>query len=115
MEIRIAAALLLTALLVVSPVAIGDEAARGPEDPAAERADASVEHTALARYFRAMATEARSRVRLHEYMARSMHSGKKRAQLGARHCEKLAELYGAMAEEFDQLAELHDEEAKGER
>lgn len=111
METRIAVALFVGVLLVTPLAAIGDEPERGPEATAAERQDTSVEHAALASYFRAMATEARSRARLHDYMARSMHSGKKRAQLGARHCEKLAGLYREMAEEFDQLAQLHNEEA----
>jgi len=78
-------------------------------------ADTPADHAVLAEYFRAKATEARGEMRLHNYMARSIHSGKKRAQLGARHCEKLAEPYRAMAEEYDGLAERHDEEARTSR
>lgn len=112
MAIRIAAKLSVLLAVPALALATSDEGTLSPEQLAVEMAEAPVEHAALARYFRAMSAEARGEMRLHEYMARSFHSGKKRAQLGARHCEKLAEQYRAMAEEYDGLAELHDEAAR---
>lgn len=109
MAIQIAAGLLLTALVVVPALAISEQDTRAPEQLAVEVADTPADHAALAEYFRARAAAARGEMRLHKSMARSFHSGKKRAQLGARHCEKLAEQYRAMADEYDALAKLHDE------
>lgn len=102
---------LLMVLLAAPVSSVGQESPRPTEQLEGESGDIAGDHALLADYFRAMAASARAGVRLHTYMARSFHSGKKRAQLGARHCEKLVEQYRAMAEEYDALARLHDEEA----
>ncbi len=104
---------LLMVLLATPAPAVGQ--ARAPGDPEEGSAIAS-DHAVQANSFRAMAASARAEMRLHKYMARTFHSGRKRAQLGARHCEKLVEQYRAIVEEYEALATLHDEAAaEGER
>ncbi len=112
MAIRLVGGLLFAAVFLVPALAISSEDARAPEQLGAEGAHESADHAALAEYFRARAAAARAEMRLHKSMARSFHSGKKRRQLGARHCEKLVEQYRAIADEYDALAKLHDEEAR---
>lgn len=116
MAIRIATAgSLLMVLFAVPAPAVAQEGAQAPEQLESESTDIAGEHALLADYFRSKAASARAEMRLHKYMARSFHSGRKRAQLGARHCEKLVEQYRAIAEEYEALARLHDEEARETR
>ncbi len=113
MAFRIATAgALLTVLFSTAAPAVGEEKAGVVEQPVGESAAIAGDHALLADYFRAMAVAARSRTRLYETMARESHPTERRAQLEARHYERLAEQYGAMAEEYDALATLHDEEAR---
>jgi len=116
MAIRVATVgSLLMVLFAVPVTAVGQESTRAPEQLEGERAEILGDHAPLADYFRAMAASARAEMRLHKFMARTFHSGKKRAQLGAHHCEKLVEQYRAIAEEYDALARLHDDEAREAR
>ncbi len=105
----------LMVLFAAPAPAVGQESTRAPEQLEGEPADTRGDPALLADYFRAMALSARAEMRLHKYMARTFHSGKKRAQLGARHCEKVVEQYRAIAEEYDELARLHDDEAREAR
>jgi hypothetical protein len=106
---------LLMVLFAVPAPAVGQESTRASEQLEGQPGDILGDRALWADYFRAMALSARAEMRLHKYMARSFHSGKKRAQLGARHCEKLVEQYRAIAEEYDALARLHDEESREAR
>ncbi len=116
MAIRVATVgSLLLVFVAVSAAAIGQESTRAPETLEGESADISGDHELLADYFRAMAVAARSRSRLYDDLGNSSDSGEKRALLVARHYEKLGEQYRTMAEEYDALASIHDEEASEAR
>jgi len=116
MAIRVATmGSLLMVLFAISAPAGGQENERAPEQLGGESADIAGDHALLADYFRAMSVAARSRSRFYDVMANSSDSGEKRAQLVARHYEKLVEQYRAVAEEYDALAILHDEEASEAR
>lgn len=108
---RTAIALLLGALLFSPGLAAGEE---GPslEQMVAEMAKTPAEHTALAEHYHAKAERARAAMRRHEQMNRAYGRGKQRSGPPASaHCKRLAKSYGAMANEFDELAKLHEAEA----
>lgn len=109
---RTAIALLLGALLFSPGLAAGEE---GPslEQIVTEMAKTPAQHTALADHYRAKAEKARAAERYHERMGRSYTRGKQGSGPRASvHCKNLAKNYAAMAEQYDELAKFHDEEAK---
>lgn len=110
---RIGAALLCGAIAVTPALGLADADAT-LEELVVEMAETPHQHAALARYYRARAEEARTEAIRHDRMGRS-YRGRKRIVERVRmrkHCQKISEQYSTMATEYDELAKLHDGEAK---
>lgn len=84
------------------------------EELVIEMASTPQEHQAVAQHYTSKAAEARADARRHEGMARTYASGGRNRPQRA-HCLALAEKYNEIAAEYDQLAKLHEEEAKTAR
>lgn len=120
MNTRIAALLALGALVFAPGLAVADET-HSLEQVLVESAKTPAEHQALAEHYRAKATEARADAKYHETMARTYSpAGQQKMSWGtvqerqkmAAHCKNIQQQDEAMAKEYDDLAKLHDEEAK---
>ena len=73
-------------------------------------------HLALADYYRANADTARAEAHRHRSMAITYRSGKIRnRQLMGTHCDRIVSAQEALAKEYEELAALHEQEAKGEQ
>lgn len=114
MMTRIAMGLLFVGALALSPgVSLAEEGTPSLEQVVVEMANTPEEHAALARYYHAKAEEARAEMRSHEGMGRSYSAGKvTQKQRMKRHCQNISEKYSAMADDYEALAKLHEEEAK---
>jgi hypothetical protein len=76
-------------------------------------ADTPEEHAALARYYQAKAEEARAEMRRHERMGRVYVGGKSpQRRLMQTHCRNISKRYSDVAEEYEALAKLHEQETK---
>lgn len=111
-----AAGILIVGALALSPgmaLANGDSDALEPL--VIEMAGTPGMHTALAGHYRAEAQEARAEKRRHERMGEAYRRRKVSLRWieERRHCERLAKKYAEVAEEYEALARLHEEEAKG--
>ena len=122
MTTRIAAILVLGALALAPGLAVADES-HSLEAAVVESATTSAEHAALTAHFRAKAADARREARQHDTMAGAYGppgSGKttwgtiQRRQKMADHCKRLSQHNNAIAQDFDALAALHDEQAKAQ-
>ena len=107
----------IVALLLAGTLALGAGFAAAQDKPleqlVIEMADSAVEHAAIAGYYRTKAEEARQEVRHHERMAVTYANGTFPQPLRkGEHCDRLAEQYASVAEEYEQLAQLHQEESK---
>ncbi len=118
MHHRTATALVLGAALTAFPSLLpgstqADEEPVSVEELVVEMANTPGDHAAVAKYFRAKAAEARAEANRHRSMGRVYTGGKlhHRSQMES-HCRKLTAQSNAMADEYDALAKLHDEEAK---
>jgi len=105
---------LLVGFMALSPgLGQAEEGGHSLEQLVVEMADTPQQHAALARHFQAKAEEARAEVRRHESMGRSYGGGKiSHRQRMKRHCESISEKYTSLADEYEALATLHEEEAK---
>ena len=113
MTARFAVALLVGALVLLPGFAAAEGEGTSLEELVAEMAHSRGEHTALAEHYRAKAAAARADGRRHQSMGRAYGGGKSsQRQAFQTHCKKLSEQQEAMAQEFDALAKLHDEEAQ---
>jgi hypothetical protein len=119
MTIRIAAVSFLAALALASSVAADD--AKSVEEIAIEKASTPADHTALANDFHARAEGARAEAKKHDSMARTyMPSGQSKMSWGtvqarqkmAEHCKRISQQNTAIANDYDELAKLHESEAK---
>ena len=104
------------ALIVGSLLAPGATTAQSDytdlEHVVVEMADTAAEHEALAKHYTALADRARSDVRRHEQLARVyVHTRNANRQLSS-HCERLAQKFGEIAAEYDELAKLHAAESR---
>jgi hypothetical protein len=109
------AALLLFGTLSLSPMLslAAEEGGHSLEQLAVEMVHTAEQHLALARHYHAKAEEARAEARRHQSMGSSYGGGKfTQRQMMQRHCENLSEKYTGMADDYDALAQLHEEEAK---
>lgn len=120
MNIRIAALLALGALVFAPRLTLADES-HSLEQVMVEMAKTPAEHQALAEHYRSKAADARADAKEHETMARTyIPSGQQKMSWGtiqqrqkmADHCKKLQQQDESIAQEYDALAKLHDEEAK---
>jgi len=113
MTTRFAVALLLGALALSPGSAAAEEQADSLEQIVVEMADTPAEHAALAKHYRAQADQARALAKRHLSMGRAYVGGKStQGRQFQNHCRKIAEQQEAMAQEYDALAKLQDEEAK---
>ena len=112
MTARFAVTLLLAAL-ALSPGSVAAEEAPSLEQLVAEMAHTRGEHAALAQHYRAKAEAARAEARRHQSMGRAYGAGKSaQRQHFQDHCRKISEEQEAIAQEYDALAKLHDEEGQ---
>jgi hypothetical protein len=111
---RLAVAFVLLASLALAPgFAVAQEEAPSLEQVLAETADTPAEHAALAGYYRGKADEARALARRHKSMGHAYVGGKSaQKQHFQNHCRKITEQQEKIAQEYDAMAKLHDEEAK---
>jgi hypothetical protein len=113
MSTRFAVALLLGALALSPGSAGAEEQGDSLELLVVEMAQTPAEHAALAKHYRAKADSARALAQRHQSMGRAYVGGKStQGRQFQNHCRKIAEQQEAMAQEYDALAKLHDEEAK---
>lgn len=102
----------LAGVLLVSPLSVSAQD-DSLEHIVIEMASTPAEHAAIARYYLSKAEEARRETSRHEQMARAYDRGKISQRVPMRgHCLRLAESFRAVAEEYGQLAQLHDAESK---
>lgn len=113
MRSKFGVAVLLGALALAPSLTVAQEGAASLEQLVVESADSPADHAALANYYRAKAAAARAEAKRHEGMARAYTGGKmmERARMQS-HCKKIAKDHDAIAMEYDELAKLHDAEAK---
>ena len=119
MTIRIAAVSLLAALALASSVAADD--AKSVEEIAIEKASTPADHEALADDFHARAEGARAEAKKHDSMARTyMPPGQSKMSWGtvqarqkmSEHCKQISKQSNAIADDYEELAKLHEAEAK---
>lgn len=115
MHSRIATAFLFGALALVPGFASAEDASTSLEQLVVEMAHTPAEHAAIAGHYRAKASEAREAAARHQAMGRAYGSGKLGTRGASVHCKKLAEQNTAMAADFEELAKLHDAEAREAR
>lgn len=113
MRSKFGVAVLLGALALAPSLTVAEEGAHSLEQLVVESADSPADHAALAAHYRARAAEARAEAKRHESMGRVYTGGKmmERARMQS-HCKKIAADHNAIAAEYDELAKLHDAEAK---
>jgi hypothetical protein len=98
----------------ISPAAASaEEESRSLEQLVVEMAKTPAEHAALASYYRGKAGDARKLAQRHLSMGRAYVGGKStQGRQFQNHCRKIAEQQEALAQEYEALATLHDEEAE---
>lgn len=114
---KIAATLFLGGLALSPELAAAQGGSTSLEQLAVEMAQTPEQHAALARYYRTEAAEARAKAKRHEGVGRSyMEKGRGAKPIQQermrRHCQDISDKYNGMADDYDALAKLHDEEAK---
>lgn len=98
---------LLAALLAVPAMALAQD--HDVEQLVIEMANTPDEHRAVARHYRAKASEAREEARRHESMGRTYAAQRSaQPQQGRQHCERLAQNFEGIATEYEELAKLHE-------
>lgn len=107
----------LAAALAVTPAAAWTaEGTTSLEELVSKMADTPEEHQAVAEYFRGKAQSAMAEVEIHQRMGRSYGGGKASAAAQMKvHCDRIAEAQALLAKEYEELARLHEAEAKGEK
>jgi len=109
-RIVMAAALVL---LPVLPASAAETDTSSLEELAAQLATTPEQHQVVAAYFRGKAVEARKGADTHRAMARGYTQGNyKRKEIMKDHCERLIASFEAIAKEYDELAEAHEQAAK---
>jgi hypothetical protein len=78
------------------------------EDLMIENADTPEEHTALARYFRMKAAEAKALAEKHRTMGRNYRQRPKPLPTMKKHCDRIAELNEELAAQYEELAKGED-------
>ena len=118
---KIGTALMLGALALAPGSARAADQGPSLEQVVVEMANTPAEHAALASYYRAKANEARAEAREHDSMAKTYAPGTgqkttwgtiQERQKMADHCKKLSQQSDAIAQDYEELAKLHDEAAK---
>jgi len=113
MSRRFVVAFLLGALTLAPGFALAQEGGGSLEEVVVEMAHTKAEHQALAKFYGEKAADARALASRHQSMGRAYLGGKGgNKQAFTNHCKRIAEQQDAMAKEFDELAKLHEEEAK---
>ena len=111
MRIEIMAVLILGSL-AASVAATAQSANTDLEHVVVEMADTPAEHQALVRHYMALAERARADERRHEQLARVYLVTRNPGRQRSNHCEQIAQKFGEIAAEYDELAKLHAEEAR---
>jgi len=113
MMTRLAGALLVGGLVLSPGLSLADESAPSLEEVVVTMADTPEKHAALAHYYQGKAAEARSEAKRHETMGLAYGGGRlSERQRMKRHCQNMREKYTGIAEDYDALAKVHEEEAK---
>jgi hypothetical protein len=91
-----------------------DEAGEALEELVVKIASTPEQHHALAGYYREKANSARGEASRHRRVGAAYASGKVRARQKMQdHCNEIASGQDALATDYDELAALHEQEAKG--
>ena len=113
MRTSIGAALTIAALALSPGSPFAEESADSLERLAVDMAHTPEHHAALAEHYRAKAVEARAEMRRHERVGKSYDRGLSVLRESMqRHCQDIARQYAGIAEDYEALARLQDEEAK---
>jgi hypothetical protein len=116
MGTRLVAALFLGALLFSPGVVAAEEEGPSLEQFVIETAQTKEEHEALAKYYDEEAATARSIAKRHERMAGSYlrwrGSTKRNKPNYISHCKGIAAKQNEIAQEFEELAKMHRDDAK---
>ena len=106
-------ALLLGALALAPALAGAQEDKGNLEQFMVETAHTKAEHQALADHYKQEAAEARAKASFHKSMEQAYLGSKSGNKTAAtNHCKKIWKQQEAIAQEFDALAKLHEDEAK---
>ena len=109
-------ALLLGALALAPGWAGAQEDTGSLESLVVEMAHTKAEHQGLAKYYSEKAAEARKAAQRHQSMARAYLGSKgMNKQAMTNHCKRISEQQQVMAKEYEELAKLHEDEAKKAR
>jgi hypothetical protein len=106
---------LVTALSLLIPAlpVLADEAG-SLEELVVKMADSPEQHHALAKYYRGKASAAREEASRHRKIGASYMMAKVRARQKMKdHCNEIASGQDALAKDYDALADLHEQGAKG--
>ena len=106
-------AFLIVGLFVAPGATTAQSSDTGLEHVVVEMADTPAEHQALAQHFTALAERARADVRRHEELARVYATTRNSSRQLSNHCEQLAQKFGEIAAEYDELAKLHTQASSG--
>ena len=105
---RMMAMLMVGLVLALAPVGgsaqASDSTTQHLEHLMIENADTPAEHTALARYYRMKAGDARSLAEEHRAMSKAYHGKPGQVQSMKRHCDRIAELNDELAVQYESLA-----------
>jgi hypothetical protein len=110
--VRTAAGLLVGVFLLAAGLAAANEGTQSLEEHAIATATTAADHAALAEHYRSEAADARVAAARHQSMGRAYGQGKQGTRGASFHCNKLHDQYSAMATEYEELAKLHEAEAK---
>jgi chromosome segregation ATPase len=103
---------LMSVALIVPNVTVAQNDDTGLEHVLVEMANTPAEHEALERHFTALAQQAREDARRHEQLSRTYTRVKSGNPQLSNHCQRLAQKYSEIAAEYDELAKLHEQEAR---
>ncbi len=106
-------ALLLLGTLAFSPALASTVSDTDPlEQHAIEMAKTPSDHMALGEHYRAKAADAKAEAARHDSMGRAYGRGKMGTGLASGNCKRLSKASNDMAAEYEELAKLHEGEAK---
>ncbi len=82
------------------------------EAHAIEMAQTPADHGALAEHFRAKAAEARAAASRHKSMGKVYGGGKQGTRVANFHCKRISKREASIAASYDEMAKIHEAEAR---
>jgi len=113
---NLVACLALFGVLALPPSIAWAESGSDPlEEHAIAAAQTPGDHEALAAHYRAMAAEARVDSARHRSMGRAYGGGKQGTRTANFHCKRISAHFASIAMEYEELAKLHEAEARSKK